>query len=167
MCKIISLPLPASKTSSKRSVTFLADPTGTAGTMTVCQGKQVTTYRLTEHVGVPYPCRGFHVEKLAGGTDPEATGYDVLIDAAAGHTCECRGFLRHGHCSHVDAIRQLLADGSLDVAAEEPSTDPFPTPEQVAADAAFDVPPYARRPCPDLPGCFAGLGASSIVAGPF
>ena len=167
MCKIISLPLPASKTSSKRSVTFVADATGTAGTMTVVQDKKVTTYRLTEHVGVPYPCRGFHVEKVAGGTDPEATGYDVEINPEGHHSCECKGFYRHGHCSHVDAIQDLLAAGALDVAAEEPAAEPFPSAEQVAADAAFDFPPYVRRPCPELPACFAGLGASSIVAGPF
>jgi hypothetical protein len=34
--------------------------------------------------------------------------YDVLIEGAYG-SCECLGFLRHGHCKHVDGLRQLVA----------------------------------------------------------
>jgi|SRR5579883_1539381 len=150
MCQIISLPLPASKSSRRRSVTFAADAAGrTGGVMTVCQGRAVATYRLTEYAHVPYPARGFHAAKLAGGMDPEAAGYDVLIDPAGGHTCECKGHYRHGRCSHVDGILDLIAAGALDTEPVDAPAVPFPSPEQLAEDRDAD-----------LPLCFRGYGAS-------
>jgi|SRR5579883_779416 len=150
MCLIISLTLPASKSRIRRSVTFVADRTGcAAGTMTICQGRtQVASYRLTEFGHVPFPARGFRLAKLAGGTDPDAGCYDVLVDPAGGNTCECRGWLRHGHCCHVDAVLDLVATGALD-----PDGHTFP-------DVAM---PVDSDPDDDLPACFRNLGPSSLV----
>jgi|SRR5579883_3014805 len=151
MCiKIVSLFLDPSKTSSKRSVTFVADRTGcAAGTMTICQGRsQMATYHVSEHTQVPFPAPGFRLAKLAGGTDPDAGSYDVLVSPEDGHSCECKGWLRHGHCCHVDAVLDLVATGALD-----PDGHTFP-------DVAM---PVDSDPDDDLPACFRNLGPSSLV----
>ena len=51
--------------------------------------------------------------KLAAGTDPEADDYTLFVaDAGPGRdACECRRFLRWSHCSHVDGVRTVLANG--------------------------------------------------------
>jgi hypothetical protein len=36
-----------------------------------------------------------------------------LSDDGAGHSCECRGFLRWGHCRHVEALAVLRDAGRL------------------------------------------------------
>jgi hypothetical protein len=38
--------------------------------------------------------------------------YNVLLDGERS-TCECRGFLRWGHCRHVEALTALRAAGKL------------------------------------------------------
>jgi hypothetical protein len=36
----------------------------------------------------------------------DAAQYDVLLDGQ-NSTCECKGFLRHGHCKHVGGLSVL------------------------------------------------------------
>jgi hypothetical protein len=39
--------------------------------------------------------------------------YAVCIDQQHGHhSCECLGFLKHGHCKHVDGLFTLLGHSS-------------------------------------------------------
>jgi hypothetical protein len=38
--------------------------------------------------------------------------YDVLLHGRLS-SCECRGFLRHGHCKHVDGLQALRKAGKL------------------------------------------------------
>jgi hypothetical protein len=111
MCSILSGSLPASKSYAVRGWHFVAGP----GTLTLTQGrntKDIATYRLVEFRNALG--RAFRLAKIAGGTDAEADNYDVLIDPAGHDSCECRGFLRHGHCKHVSAVRSLLAEGAFD-----------------------------------------------------
>jgi hypothetical protein len=107
---IISAPLAGSKTYAVRGCHFAA------GKLTVTQGrdtKDVATYRVVEFKNALG--RAFRLVKVAGGSDRETTNYDVLIDPHGHDSCECRGFLRHGHCKHVDAIRSMIAEGAFDV----------------------------------------------------
>src|SRR5262249_55988545 len=46
------------------------------------------------------------------GTDAEADHYDVCLDGP-GSDCGCKGFLRHGHCKHLDGLHALVAAGKL------------------------------------------------------
>jgi len=64
-----------------------------------------TDYEVKEYSGVQIPgSRGFSFAKLA----PDMITYDVLIGMnPQDHSCECLGFLRHGHCKHIDAARRL------------------------------------------------------------
>jgi hypothetical protein len=68
--------------------------------------------------------------------------YHVCLDPAGGrHSCECRGFLRHGHCKHVEALWALRAAGQL---TELPEMDPRrplppPPPRRLARDSGCDA----------------------------
>jgi hypothetical protein len=102
----------------------------------------VATYRVFEIPGVPFPARAFRLTKLAGGSDPEAGHYDVLIDPAGRSACECRGFLRHGTaCKHIGAVTALAAAGAFDPPADlDPPARDWPSERQLADDADRDVP---------------------------
>jgi hypothetical protein len=40
--------------------------------------------------------------------------YDVHLAGQGSHSsCECKGFLRWGHCKHVEALEALAASGKL------------------------------------------------------
>lgn len=41
-----------------------------------------------------------------------ADAYHVCL-ADEGHSCECMGFLRWGHCKHTDAVARLQDEGLL------------------------------------------------------
>lgn len=64
----------------------------------------------------PIPAPGealaFRLVKVFGGTDKEADSYDVLLSPSGYHACECKGFLHHGHCTHVDALRAFALPDS-------------------------------------------------------
>ena len=71
-------------------------------------GKEHDNYFLT-----PIPAdfgRVFKVEKI--GLTCNDPPYHVNIDGDT-KTCECKGFLRHGHCKHADGLAALLAAGKL------------------------------------------------------
>ena len=53
--------------------------------------------------------RGFKVEKIGLH---ESGSYAVNIDGEK-RSCECKGFMRHGHCKHADGIAALIAAGRL------------------------------------------------------
>ena len=54
--------------------------------------------------------RGFTVEKV--GLHANEPPYHVNIDGD-NRTCDCKGFLRHGHCKHTDGLAALIAAGRL------------------------------------------------------
>jgi hypothetical protein len=39
--------------------------------------------------------------------------YHVLFEDEHNHTCECKGFLRWGHCKHVDSLKALRERGKI------------------------------------------------------
>jgi hypothetical protein len=53
--------------------------------------------------------RGFSLEKT-GPQDGDL--YHVLLEED-GRSCDCKGFLRHGHCKHADALLKLVQLGKL------------------------------------------------------
>lgn len=70
--------------------------------------------------------RGFQLDKVTTGTDPEAELYTVLIsDRGPAHdSCHCKGFLRWGSCSHCDGLRVVIAAGWVEDPAERPEDRP-------------------------------------------
>src|SRR5262245_40379575 len=52
----------------------------------------------------------FRLEKLIPTEDgPAERGevYQVCFQDQHNQTCECKGFLRHGHCKHLDSLKAL------------------------------------------------------------
>jgi hypothetical protein len=73
----------------------------------VTAGKATTFYTLRE-----IPCeiggRGFAVHRLGLGML-----YHVRIGTTEECSCECLGFLAHGHCRHVLGLLALVREGKL------------------------------------------------------
>src|SRR5579884_1269028 len=102
----------------------------TVGTSTVlaltCE-KDVTFYRL-EEIGADRG-RGFRLTK-AQGAPGEAGEYEVLLDGQFS-SCECKGFLRHNHCRHVESLTALQNAGKLTAAPTQPEpVEPEPAEEE-------------------------------------
>jgi hypothetical protein len=54
----------------------------------------------------------------------EADCYHVFLDPeAGGHTCECKGFLRWGHCKHSQGLWDMYCSGDLDCLLNPPDDD--------------------------------------------
>lgn len=70
-----------------------------------------THYRVEKNPNHP---RAFRLAKLTFSDEPGEV-YDVLADGEDS-TCDCLGFLQHGHrgpCRHIEAIECLLQEGKL------------------------------------------------------
>jgi hypothetical protein len=79
-------------------------------------GNEVRAYILTElktDFGL-----GFRLGKADNG-DGQMDEYDVLIDGRKSQ-CECKGFLRWGHCKHCESLVALLSAGKLSAALRQP-----------------------------------------------
>jgi hypothetical protein len=93
----------------QRSIRVEVPPTYNGlGIVRITIGTEHADYFLTE---LPADFgRGFTVEKI--GLHENDPPYHVNIDADK-RTCECKGFLRHGHCKHSDGLAALIAAGRL------------------------------------------------------
>src|SRR4051812_30288856 len=91
-----------------RTVELILRPDAGPGAVAIAMGRTEATYLVT-----PIPSdfgRAFRLEKLVHFG--EASTYDVLLDGERS-TCECRGFMHHRHCKHVDTLCELVAAGRL------------------------------------------------------
>ena len=53
--------------------------------------------------------RGFSLEK----SGPDAGEVSHVLLEQDGRSCDCKGYLRHGHCKHTDALLKLVQLGKL------------------------------------------------------
>ncbi len=109
MSSLVTPSAPVKSSYKARSVKLLVPPAanGMPGMLTI----SVTKGKKTETVG-------YHVSRMASDfgdcfrlrkvipTANEPNVYDVCL-SDEGHTCECLGHLRHGHCKHADALAAL------------------------------------------------------------
>jgi hypothetical protein len=96
------------RTKAQRSARLIIRPLGRApGVLRLTVGTESAEYYL---FAIPADFGiGFRVVKI--GLDAEGE-YAVNIDGPT-RSCECKGFLRHGHCKHADGIAALIAAGRL------------------------------------------------------
>jgi hypothetical protein len=91
----------------QQTVRLLRPPQAEAGILCIREGAKASFYVFAE-----IPCaiggRGFAVHRL--GLGPL---YHVRIASASDCSCECLGFLRHGHCKHVRALLTLAEQGLI------------------------------------------------------
>jgi hypothetical protein len=100
---------PARKPRSKpaRSICWLSRPTAERiGSLQITTGPMTVGYwcrRLPSDFGSAF--------ELTNWLNDET--YAVCIDNQTGHhSCECLGFLRHGHCKHVSGLLALTGHPS-------------------------------------------------------
>lgn len=109
-------------------------------TATLLRSEGHTTLNITEwfvrtvkstlyHLRVLATDYGFGVELEKFSCEKEPGTYHVHLDAELGDSCDCKGFLRWGHCKHRDCVAELVRRGLLKPAAP---AKPAPAPEQVA-----------------------------------
>lgn len=53
------------------------------------------------------------LEYVDDGPAERGDVYHVCFEDQFNHTCECKGFLRHGHCKHLDSLKALREAGRL------------------------------------------------------
>ena len=70
--------------------------------------RERTTFYTLHEIRCDIGGRGFEVHRLGLGEL-----YHVRVGAPADCSCECLGFLRHGHCRHVLGLRALIRRGLL------------------------------------------------------
>jgi hypothetical protein len=92
-----------------RSIRLVIRPLGRApGILRLTVGKAAADYYL---FAIPADFGiGFRVVKI--GLHVTEGEYAVNIDGEK-RSCECKGFLRHGHCKHADGLAALVAAGQL------------------------------------------------------
>jgi hypothetical protein len=92
----------------ERSIRLILAPTATMrGLVRITVNGRAKDYLLA-----PAPSdfgRGFHLE--ATGLDGGAA-YAVCLDGDKA-SCECKGFLKWGHCKHVEGLAALVKAGRL------------------------------------------------------
>jgi hypothetical protein len=83
------------------------------GQITIRVGKLHTGYQLDSlPTDDDFEGQAYKLTKCALVEDAEEPVYHVLL-SRQGHSCECRGFLRHDHCKHIAALLALREAGKL------------------------------------------------------
>lgn len=91
------------------------------------------TYRI-----IPLPCdtaigsKPFRFAKQTG----DGAVYDIHLDTYGLH-CQCKGFLRHGHCKHVQTVQAAGKLFNLMPVAVPANPVPVPTRPYVSREADF------------------------------
>jgi hypothetical protein len=98
----------AERSSSGRTIRLVRSPAlDGVGVFSVAAGGKMVFYTFHE-----IPCfiggKGFAVHRLGLGTL-----YHVRIGEPEDCSCECLGYLRHGHCRHVLGLLALARHGKL------------------------------------------------------
>jgi hypothetical protein len=100
---------PRARVKPARSIRLCVKPVNDCtGVVRITVGKDSADYFLTE---IPTDFgRGFRVEKI--GLECQEGAYHVNLDGG-NKTCECKGYLKWGHCKHSDGLAALVAAGRL------------------------------------------------------
>ena len=98
-----------------RSIRLLSAPAADRpGLVRITVGKLSTLYRITV-VPADYGA-GFELTKCEVVADERGVfrcqyGETYAVNLAG--SCECKGFLKHGYCKHLDGLRKLATIGRL------------------------------------------------------
>jgi hypothetical protein len=116
MCQFTEL-LPPTKTDPKGQTTMAWEPSTdnefspVAGVLTLT-GKRCHCRYVVQEFAADIG-RGFMLLKAGKGSDEAEEHYAVLVPRHGRPMCECKGFVRHGHCKHAFALLVLTRAGKL------------------------------------------------------
>src|SRR5579884_2706988 len=131
---------PAKKT-TEQALTAKLMTVGFSTVLALTTEKDVTFYKL-EDIGADRG-RGFRLTK-AHGAPGEAGEYDVNLDGQFS-SCECKGFLRHNHCRHIESLTALTNAGKLAAAPTQPEpVEPEPAEEEETVEIGAEPPQPAK-----------------------
>lgn len=104
--------LPATKFRGDGVVIFTPSTTERGGLL------RIATPKTAEYAVAEFPAswgRGFRLVKRFFATDKTSASEDVFISTRpdVASRCTCRGFSRHGHCEHLEAMKIVAASGAL------------------------------------------------------
>jgi len=143
-----------SLTASRPAASFEAIPTTTtarrpvgteieydAPVLLIRKGRRECLYVVDE-----FPC-GFDGRAFSLRHDASGEEYHVFLARnAQDTTCSCAGFTytsndpTGGRCKHTDAVRHLIDAGRLEDPRHAAPVEPWPSPEQAAAEAGVSLP---------------------------
>jgi hypothetical protein len=109
----------AKKRPAERLIRLVSPPDPVTGVGVLCLSirRRQTFYTFKE-----IPCdiggRGFLLHRLGLGEL-----YHVRIGNPEESSCECLGFLRHGHCKHIQGLTMLISHGVLRTLNESSQND--------------------------------------------
>jgi hypothetical protein len=87
----------------------LVRPPGRDGVGVFCVSVgDVSTFYVLHEVRCDIGGRGFAVHRLGLGNL-----YHVRVGEPADCSCECLGYLAHGHCRHLLGLQALIKEGKL------------------------------------------------------
>lgn len=87
----------------KRAVRLVRPLTGGAAGVVALRTRGSTNYYAVQEIPCAIGGRGFAVHRLGLGDL-----YHVRVGRRDECSCECLGFLRHGHCKHVSGLLALI-----------------------------------------------------------
>jgi hypothetical protein len=82
-------------------------PPAGVGVLSITKNRRTTHYTFQE-IRCDIGGRGFAVHRLGLGSV-----YHVRVGQPRDCTCDCLGFLQHGHCKHVLGLQALIGHGLL------------------------------------------------------
>jgi hypothetical protein len=92
----------------KRSIRLVRSPLRDGvGVFSVTEGDEVVFYTVHE-IRCDIGGRGFAVHRTGLGNL-----YHVRVGRPSDCSCECKGFLAHGHCRHILGLLALIREGKL------------------------------------------------------
>jgi hypothetical protein len=118
--------LPETKSSKHTGIRWTPSGTTPAAGLLVIQSKRTHCEYLVVETPGRYPVRSFLFAKsdATPGSDGAESSYTVSVGVAGSPcSCTCRGFLRHGHCKHVEAAVAILDNGWMRTDLVNPEAD--------------------------------------------
>lgn len=93
-----------------RTIRLLRAPSAEGPGIFCITSKKQSTYYVFQEIPCEIGGRGFALHRLGLGTL-----YHTRVGARHECSCECMGFLAHGHCKHIQGLLILMKHG-LDAA---------------------------------------------------
>jgi hypothetical protein len=91
-----------------RVIRLLQSPDAYRPGLLVIAAKRSTQYYVFKEIPCEIGARAFAIHRLGLGDV-----YHVRVGAPHDCSCECLGFLRHGHCKHVQGLSALVGHGLI------------------------------------------------------